>query len=115
MRKHHVKGGVFFLIGYILSPLSLWDDIFVNVPISYVLALIVQHFSPSSFLPSMILIYWLTNLIGFLCVRKGIAQMKSQTEETPKKQAFLKDFMASVAYTVVLVLLVQLDVLHISF
>lgn len=110
-----MKGGILFFVGYLLSPLSLWDDVFVNIPISYVLALIVKHVSPAAFLPSMILIYWLTNLIGFLCVRKGIADMKSPKCETKKSNVLTKDFIASIAYTVVLVVLVKWNVLHISF
>lgn len=110
-----MKGGVLFFIGYILSPVSLWDDVFVNIPISYVLALIVRHFSLAAFLPSMILIYWLTNLIGFLCMRKGLNAMKSQKRETKKTYAFTKDLLSSIAYTFALVILVKFNVLHILF
>lgn len=113
MIKQYMKGGTLFFIGYLLSPVSLWDDVFVNIPISYVLALIVKHFSPAAFLPSMILIYWLTNLVGFLLMRKGIGQVR--VEKSEKSQEFKKDFIASVVYTIALVLLVKLNALQIEF
>lgn len=115
MRKQYMKGGTLFFIGYLLSPISLWDDVFVNIPISYILALIVKHFSPDAFLPSMILIYWLTNLLGFLCMRKGLGEMKSKKNEEDKTRALTKDILSSVAYTLVLVILVKFNVLQISF
>lgn len=115
MNKQFMKGGALFFIGYILSPVSLWDDVFVNIPISYVLALIVKHYSAAAFLPSMILIYWLTNLIGFLCMRKGLGEMRSHGNETKKPHAFTNDLIASVAYTFVLVALVKMNILQMAF
>lgn len=104
-----------FFIGYLLSPVSLWDDVFVNVPISYVLALIVRHFSQAAFLPSMIIIYWLTNLLGFLLMRKGVKQVHLMKSNQEDASALRNDFIASVVYTVALVLLVKLNVLQIGF
>jgi hypothetical protein len=115
MQKQLVKRGTLFFIGYLLSPLSLWDDVFVNIPISYVLALIVKHFSPSAFLPSMILIYWLTNLIGFLCMRKGLCGTPLDNGKSNASHMFRNDVIASLVYTFGLVLLVKFNVLQISF
>ncbi len=116
MNKQFTKGGVLFFIGYLLSPLSLWDDIFVNIPISYVLALIVRHFSPVMFFPSMILIYWLTNLLGFLCMRKGVAEFRPiNAQDATKSSSFTNDLIASIVYTCVLVILVKCNILQISF
>ncbi len=111
MKKHLMKRGTLFFIGYLLSPLSLWDDVFVNIPISYVLALVVKHFSPSAFLPAMILIYWLTNLIGFMCMRKGLLDNAG----TNTSHVFRNDFIASIVYTFGLVILVKFNILQISF
>ena len=30
-----IKGGVVAMIGFLLSPLSWWNDAFVNIPIAY--------------------------------------------------------------------------------
>jgi len=115
MQKQFLKRGTLFFIGYLLSPLSLWDDVFVNIPISYVLALIVKHFSPSAFFPSMILIYWLTNLIGFLCMRKSICKTSPNGNAIKTSNAFRNDIIASVVYTFGLVILIKLKVLEMSF
>jgi len=114
MYKHILKGGTLFTIGYLLSPVSLWDDLFVNVPISYVLALVVKHFSPSAFLPSLIIIYCLTNFIGFLCMRKGIKHMKQMKGGNVKNEV-IKDVAFSIICSIGMIGLVKLNILQITF
>jgi len=114
MLNKYFEGGALVTIGYFLSPLSLWDDAFVNIPISYVGGLIVRLFSPTMFLPSMIIIYWLTNIIGFLCVRKGLAKIQSKHTDKNKRKMIIKDAIASAFYTIVLILLAKYGVINIS-
>ena len=52
-------------VGYILSPLSFWNDAFVNIPIaSCDWPTFSGPFSRKSFLPGMIFGYWLSNILG---------------------------------------------------
>ncbi len=37
--KSHFYVGIVAVIGYLLSPLSWWNDLFVNVPLAYLFAL----------------------------------------------------------------------------
>jgi len=61
-----LREGVLITIGYILSPLSWWNDSFVNIPIAYLFGCLFTLISPKLFLPSMIIGYWITNVVG-LC------------------------------------------------
>jgi hypothetical protein len=34
-----IKGGILVTLGFLLSPVSWWNDIFVNIPLAYIFAL----------------------------------------------------------------------------
>ena len=48
-------------IGFMLSPLSWWNDLFVNVPLALAFAWLVSLFWPAVFTASFVLGYWLRN------------------------------------------------------
>jgi len=58
-------------IGYILSPLSWWNDALINVPLAWLIASVLMRFLPISFEVAMLGSYWLTNLAGFLLMYIG--------------------------------------------
>ena len=45
-------------VGFILSPLSWWNDAVVNIPISYLLSLPFSLVDERLYLPAFIAIYW---------------------------------------------------------
>jgi hypothetical protein len=57
--------------GFILSPLSWWNDLVVNVPLAYLFSFPFSLMNEHLFLPAFILGYWLTNLLGFLLLHWG--------------------------------------------
>ena len=59
-------GSFVALVGYMLSPLSWWNDLFVNVPLALVFAWLVSAFYKPAFTSSLVVGYWLTNVIGFI-------------------------------------------------
>jgi len=71
-KKEKIKGSVLFIIGYMLSPLSWWNDIFVNIPLAYVFALPFGFISRNLFLPAMVVGYWITNIIGLALMHHGV-------------------------------------------
>src|SRR5215469_12049077 len=86
--KRKTTGGVLAFVGYMLSPLSWWNDAFVNVPLALAFAWIVVLFYklsiPASqnhdrvrtvFEASWIIGYWLTNVLGFVLMHKGAEKM----------------------------------------
>lgn len=58
-------------IGYILSPLSWWNDPFVNFPIAWALGSLIEKLRPGSFLVGFIAAYWATNLSGLILFYLG--------------------------------------------
>ena len=109
-----VRGAVVGAIGFILSPLSWWNDLYVNLPIAYVLASPVALFSERLFPAALVACYWVTNILGLLLLQKGavsVAKGKSSKSRWNKKQ-LLFDFFISVLYTIVIVVLIYFDVLR---
>jgi hypothetical protein len=64
--NHKVHGGTLVVVGYLLSPLSWWNDIFLNLPLAYLFGSVFGWFSRTLFLPMFVLGYWLTNVAGFI-------------------------------------------------
>lgn len=108
MMKHKIKGGILVTIGYILSPLSWWNDIVINIPLAYIFALPFGFISRSLFLPMMILGYWITNIVGFMLIHYGVVGFVSKEKGAYSKKELVKDIIISLVYTCAVALLLQI-------
>lgn len=70
-----VKYTIVGLLGFLLSPLSWWNDAFVNIPLAYLFAIPFSLVSKSLHLPALILGYWLTNIIGLVLMHIGARKL----------------------------------------
>ena len=61
-----LKRGVFF-VGWLLSPLTFWNDALINIPISYLCASLTSRVLPGNFIVLTLVYYWLSNVLG-LCM-----------------------------------------------
>ena len=109
--KGKIGGGLLAFIGYMLSPLSWWNDMFVNVPLALVFAWIVSAFYKPAFGPALVLGYWLTNVLGFILMHKGAQSLLSKEERKYSRRDLLKDICISFLYTALIVALVKWGVL----
>jgi len=69
--KRKLRDIALVTIGFILSPLSWWNDMVINVPLAYIFSLPFSLIDQRLFLPGFILGYWLSNLLGFLMLHWG--------------------------------------------
>jgi hypothetical protein len=118
--KQKAKGGLMITAGYILSPLSWWNDLFVNIPIAYIFALPFGFIHQKLFIPMLILGYWITNIAGFMMMHYGVksgffipernrlSQLESDGKSGYTKKSFCKDLAISFIYTLVVAVFVQL-------
>src|SRR5882757_5618235 len=97
--KRKVSGGILALAGYMLSPLSWWNDLFVNVPLALAFAWVVSYFYKPAFERCVILGYWLTNVLAFALIHKGPQRMLSELVRKYSRRALLRDARISLAYT----------------
>lgn len=106
-----IQGGLVTFIGFLLSPLSWWNDLFVNVPLAAVFAWMVSFFHPPAFEASLIVGYWLTNVVGLVLMHKGAKQVKTAEPVVYNGRELAKDVIVSLIYTGVIVGLIKLNVL----
>jgi hypothetical protein len=60
-----IRNTVFF-IGWALSPLTFWNDAFVNIPVSYFMANVMVRFVNCDFIRLLLVLYWFTNVAGLV-------------------------------------------------
>jgi len=106
--KRKIKGGVLATIGYILSPLSWWNDILINIPLAYAFAFPFGLISKNLFLPMMIFGYWTTNVVGFLLMHHGVKDLVSKEKGKFTKRELVKDIIISILYTLVVVFFIKM-------
>ena len=101
-----VKGGVLVFLGFWLSPLSPWNDLFTNIPIAYVFGLVFSIISETLFFPMVIIGYWLSNIAGFVLMHYGYVVMNE------KSYSFKNSWKQYVFWTSVYTLLVSILIFY---
>lgn len=104
-----LKGVIFTSIGFILSPLSWWNDIFVNIPLSYLFSLPFTLINKSLFLPSFIIGYLLSNVAGIILMQKGISETIRTGDKY--KSSLKRDLILSFLYTLLIVSLFLIGII----
>jgi hypothetical protein len=107
-----VKRSTIGIVGFILSPLSWWNDAFVNFPLAFGFAWATgKLISLYTVVHSWLFVglftfgYFLTNLAGFLMLHFSIFYTKKGREFSIKKQVVV-----SVLYSLVIILFFRLDI-----
>jgi len=103
-----IKNAVFFM-GWMLSPLTFWNDAFVNIPISYISASIAKRFINADFLFLVLIFYWLSNIFGILMM---ILSGKSILQDKRERLDALKSLLLTVLiYSIIIILLGKTGIL----
>jgi len=111
--KRKAYGGILGFIGFMLSPLSWWNDLFVNVPLAVGFGWLIALLYKPAFEPSVIIGYWLTNVLGFVLLHKGAEKvLESESPGTAPRRHLLKDVAISVLYTLLILVLVKFKVVQ---
>lgn len=97
--------------GYMLSPLSWWNDLFVNVPLAIAFAWVVSFFYRPAFDACVVLGYWLTNVLGFVLMHKGAQKMLTDSDRKYSWRDLLRDVGVSLLYTALIMALIKFGVL----
>jgi hypothetical protein len=110
--KRKITGGALALIGFMLSPLSWWNDLVVNVPLALAFAWLVSLLYQPAFAASLILGYWLTNVVGLVLLHKGAQSVLSNKQGRYSGRDLARDVGISLLYTALIVALVKCGVLQ---
>lgn len=107
-----LRGGFFLVVGYLLSPLCWWNDLFFNLPIAYFFGYVCSLLSPELLVPCSIIRYWLSNIVGILLMQVGAVDvLQGQPKEHNLKKELLTGLVSSTVYTFVILGLIQFQIL----
>jgi hypothetical protein len=109
--KRKITGGVLAFVGFMLSPLSWWNDLLINVPLAVGFAWAISLVYEPAFSAAVVVGYWLTNVLGFVLMHKGAQKILSNGERKYSRKDLLRDVGISLLYTLVIVALVHFGVL----
>jgi hypothetical protein len=109
--KRKITGGFLAIVGFMLSPLSWWNDLFVNVPLALAFAWIISLLYKPAFDASMVVGYWLTNVFGFFLMHKGAQKVLTEEERKYSRRDLLRDVGISLGYTILIVILIKVGIL----
>jgi len=109
--KRKVSGGLLAVVGFMLSPLSWWNDLVINLPLAIGFGWIVSLFYKPAFEASVVVGYWLTNVLGFVLLHKGAEKISSDKQKRYSRSDFIKDVSVSLVYTGVIVALFKFGIL----
>ncbi len=108
-----VRGGILLTIGFLLSPLSWWNDLIFNLPVAYGFGYLCSFLSPHWLVPGMIAGYWLSNILGILLMQSGLLDIAPERAgERSLKQELVTGILSSTAYTLLIVSLLQFHILE---
>lgn len=106
--KGFIYRSIFFL-GWLLSPLTTWNDAFINIPLAYLCASLVFRLAHFNFLFMVLAFYWISNILGIAmmyfsgrAIAKGTTNWKAET---------LKTVLTVLIYSIILVLLGNFGIL----
>jgi hypothetical protein len=107
-----IRGGLLLAIGYLLSPLCWWNDLFFNLPIAYGFGYICSWLSPDLLFPGTIVGYWLSNIAGILLMQFGAVDVfADKPKQKNLKKELLTGLVSSTAFTIVVVALIHFKIL----
>jgi hypothetical protein len=109
--RRRITGGILAIAGFMLSPLSWWNDLFVNVPLALAFAWIASLVNERIFQASFVVGYWLTNVLGFILMHKGGQKMIAKEEKKYSRGDLMRDVGVSLAYTLLILILIKVGIL----
>lgn len=95
--------GLIFCVGWVLSPFTWWNDVFVNIPLSYLLANFLFYLTHLKFKWLVIVSYWFTNVLGLVFMYFGGKSLTFSFKERLKATMILLG--AVIIYTLVMMYL----------
>ena len=92
------------VVGYILSPLSWWNDLVVNVPLAMIIAGVLNHITGLDMNLLFVASYWLTNIVGLaMMITGGAGALGGRVT----RRAVLASIAASMIYTIIAILVLE--------
>ena len=92
-----------FMAGWLLSPLTTWNDILINIPLAYIMAKAVKALLPLDMAILTVIFYWVTNIAG-LGMMYFSARRISAESKIPRK-SLLSIIVPIIAYSIIIIII----------
>jgi len=92
-----------FMVGWLLSPLTTWNDVLINIPLAYIIARVVKSLVQLDMAVLTIIFYWVTNITG-LGMMYFAADRIAAKSKIPKK-SLLSIMVPMIVYSVIIILI----------
>lgn len=103
-----IRNAIFF-IGWMLSPLTFWNDAFINIPIAYLCAALLARVIKADFLFLTLVFYWLSNVFGVLMMySSGKSIMQDKRDRLNALRTLL---ITVVTYSMLIIILNRIGIL----
>ncbi len=99
-------------VGYVLSPLSWWNDLYVNLPLAYLAANLAHRVHPRLFAVAFTGAYWLTNVLGLVLMQWGARRAAGSGQAPWSRSEGWRWLAVSLLYTAAVVALWAVGVLR---
>ena len=106
--KAFLRNTIFFM-GWLLSPATFWNDAFINIPLSYLMANFLAWFVRIDFLLLLLLSYLFTNVLGLYLMYLTTKQIVRNRGEVAGE--ILKLISTMAVYSLILVVLAKAGIL----
>jgi hypothetical protein len=104
----YMGAGIIFLSGFLLSPITWWNDLVVNVPIAWIMASI---FPEPIFKFMFVVSYWITNIVGLVMMHYSRSFVKDKGKAVFTRKDFKKFLIITSIYTLVFCVLMGVGVI----
>ncbi|MBF0252446.1 MAG: hypothetical protein HQL29_01385 [Candidatus Omnitrophica bacterium] len=94
----YMGAGIIFFIGFLLSPVTWWNDLVVNLPIAWIIA---SLFPPALFKVLFVFSYWVTNILGLLMMHYSRNITKNSLVVKMTGKDILKFLIVTTIYTAI--------------
>ncbi|MBM3246978.1 hypothetical protein FJZ17_00330 [Candidatus Pacearchaeota archaeon] len=113
--KEVLVGSLYFL-GYLLSPVSWWNNLLINAPLAYLFAFLVAiaKYDPNLFNLCFVGFYFLLNIGGLLILKYSINTPLQQVYGW-KKESIVMGLVWVVIYSIIIIVLLYLDIIRIPY
>jgi hypothetical protein len=106
-----LRSGTLVGVGYLLSPLSWWNDLVVNLPVALAVGYGLAWLQPHWLLPGTIAGYWFSNVLAIVMMQLGAMDMVVANDQRRIKRDVLIGLGGATLYTLVVTVLIYFHIL----
>ncbi|MBN1551650.1 hypothetical protein JW979_09280 [bacterium] len=109
---HYLKFGILGFAGFVLSPCSWWNDLYINIPLAWWMTWLPLKFCSSHFaiskslwISGMVVNYWITNVAGMIIMHYSGKKLINKDA----KIDLIKDLAVALLFTILMSVFLYLN------